>query len=160
MCQIAQRFTNLPPGTPLQTEKNTRLEHPKAIPIINRTCCPIYSKIRAPKAKITHPTSILHTNYNYNYTPKKSQIQQDQSNTGNDQATIIYTSIGLHCHNLTLKRTLRAEKSHCWTFVQNCTTVYKPAPRHSTPDKENTRTKHPKAIPIINRTCWPIYCKI
>ncbi len=140
--------------------ENTRPKHPKAIPITKRTCWPISNQIRAPKAKIAHPTGSLYINHNYNLTEKNSQIQQDSNNTGNDHDTITYNSTGLHCPNLTFKRAPGAEKSHCWTFVQNCTTVYSPAPSHFTPDRENTRPKHPKAIPFTKRTCWPISSQI
>jgi hypothetical protein len=95
--------------------------------------CKTAQRFTALNAKIGHPTGILHINYNYNYTQKNNQIQQDQSNTGNDQVTITYYSIGLHYHNLTLKRKLGAEKSHSGTFVQNYTMVCKPTPRHFTP---------------------------
>jgi hypothetical protein len=160
LCKTAQRYTALPLATSLQIEKTPDLNIPKQYLLVIGLAGKISNQIRAPKAKIAHPTGSLHINYNYNLTQKKSQIQQDSNNTGNDQVTITYNSTGLYRPNLTFKRAPGDDKSHCWTFVQNCTTVYSPAPSHFTPDRENTRPKHPKAIPITKRTCWPISSQI
>ncbi len=139
MCKITQRFTALTLATAPLTVKTPDPNLPEAIYIIYMICWPILSCIRTANTKLAHPMGCLHTNYTKNNTPESNQIQQDISKKESNHTTITYNDTGLHCPNLNLKRSQVTEKSHYWTNVQNCTTVYSPDPSHSTPNSENTR---------------------
>ncbi len=53
----------------------------------------------------------LHTNYIKNNNLENSQIQKDINKKESNHTTITYKDTGLHCPNLTLKRTSVTEKS-------------------------------------------------
>jgi hypothetical protein len=106
---------------------------------INNINWTVLSQIRTANTKSAHPMGCLHTNYTKNKTLENSQIQQDINNKESNHTKFTYEDTGLHSPNLTFKRSPATEKSHYWTNVQNCTTVYSSDPSHSTPYSENTR---------------------
>jgi hypothetical protein len=64
----------------------------------------------------------LHTNITKNDTLENSQIQQGINKKESNHTTITYNDTGLHCHNVTIKRSSVNKKSYYRTNVQNCTT--------------------------------------
>ncbi len=137
------------PSHSTPNSENTRPELTEAVYTINKFCWPVLSQIRTANTKLAHPKGCLHTNYTKNDTPDNNQIQQGINKKESSHITITYNDTELHWPNLNLKRSQVIAKSHYWTNVQNCTTVYGPDSSHSTPNNENTRPEFTTAMYTI-----------
>jgi hypothetical protein len=151
--QNCTRVYSPDPSHSTPTSENTRPELTKAMYTINKTCWPVLSLIRTANTKLAHPMGCLHTNYIENNTLENSQLQKDINKKERNHTTLTYNDTRMHCPNLNLKRSSVTEKTHYWTNVQNCTTVYILAPSHNTPNSENTRPELTRAMYTINKTC-------
>jgi hypothetical protein len=125
--------------------------------LINKIYWPVLSLIRTANPKLAHPLGCLHTNYIKNNTLENSQIQQDINKKERNRTTTTYNDTGLHSPNFNLKSSSVTEKTHYWTNVPNCTTVYSADPSHITPNSENTRPDIIKAMYTINKINKNVY---
>jgi hypothetical protein len=160
MCKIAQRFTALTLATSPLTVKKPDMNLPQECILMIRIFGHFSAKSGHANTKLAHPMGCLHTNYTKNNTLENSQIKQGINKKESNHITITYYDTVLRCPNLNLNHSSVTEKSHYWTNVQNCTTVYGPDPSHSTPNSENTRPEFTTAMYINDTNFWPVLSQI